>query len=155
MPGIVSFEVGVLTQGLEANCDVVLVSTFADSVALDAYQNQEAFSAHVISVDPATTVTNGIAAYKVTIQFDDNDSRIQAGMRGSARITTATHHDALSVPTSAIITHGTSTFVITPTANGADVQTVVTTGIESASGMTEILSGLSPGVMVRTFGITQ
>ncbi len=39
VPGIVSFEVGTCAQGLEANCDVVLVSTFADSAALDAYQH--------------------------------------------------------------------------------------------------------------------
>ncbi len=125
------------------------------SVSLDAYQDQAAFSAHVISVDPAATVTNGTASYKVTIQFDGNDSRIQAGMRGSAHITTATHADALSIPTSAIITRGTTTFVIARSAHGADTQTAVTAGIESASGMTEILSGLSPSVMVRTFGSTQ
>lgn len=38
VPGIVSFEVGIRTPGLEANADVVLVSTFADAAALEAYQ---------------------------------------------------------------------------------------------------------------------
>lgn len=39
VPGIAQFEVGIRTGGLDANVDVVLVSTFADVAALDAYQN--------------------------------------------------------------------------------------------------------------------
>ncbi len=37
--GMHEFEVGIRKDGLEANVDVVLVSTFADSASLDAYQN--------------------------------------------------------------------------------------------------------------------
>lgn len=39
VPGMLAFEVGIRTPGLEANADVVLVSTFADEQALAAYQN--------------------------------------------------------------------------------------------------------------------
>jgi quinol monooxygenase YgiN len=39
VPGMSEFEVGIRERGLEANVDVVLVSTFADAAALDAYQN--------------------------------------------------------------------------------------------------------------------
>lgn len=39
VPGIAQFEVGVRTAGLDANVDVVLVSTFETAAALDAYQN--------------------------------------------------------------------------------------------------------------------
>lgn len=38
VPGIEEFEVGIRQAGLDASCDVVLVSTFADRAALDAYQ---------------------------------------------------------------------------------------------------------------------
>lgn len=38
VPGLLHLEVGLATPGLEATCDVVLVSDFADKVALDAYQ---------------------------------------------------------------------------------------------------------------------
>ena len=37
--GIVEFDVGIRRQGLEANVDVVLVSTFTDTAQLEAYQN--------------------------------------------------------------------------------------------------------------------
>jgi quinol monooxygenase YgiN len=39
VPGILEFEVGIRSDGLEANCDVALVSSFSDSRSLDAYQN--------------------------------------------------------------------------------------------------------------------
>ena len=38
VPGIAAFEVGVRSEGLEANADVVLYSAFADQAALQAYQ---------------------------------------------------------------------------------------------------------------------
>lgn len=37
-PGIVEFDVGIREPGLEANVDVVLVSTFTTAQQLDAYQ---------------------------------------------------------------------------------------------------------------------
>lgn len=39
VPGMTEFDVGIKTPGLEANADVVLVSTFRDEQALQAYQN--------------------------------------------------------------------------------------------------------------------
>ncbi len=39
VPGIVEFDVGIRLEGLEANVDVVLVSTFTDAAQLEAYQN--------------------------------------------------------------------------------------------------------------------
>ncbi|HUO56473.1 MAG TPA: efflux RND transporter periplasmic adaptor subunit [Candidatus Paceibacterota bacterium] len=123
----------------------------AASVTLDAYQNSAPFAAQVSAIDPAATVQNGVSSYKVTLQFDQNDSRIQSGMTGSASITTATEQNALSIPTSAIITEGTNTFVFVKSPGG-DREVPVKTGITSTSGMTEILSGLTLADDVRTFG---
>jgi quinol monooxygenase YgiN len=39
VPGMLEFEVGIRADGLEANADVVLVSTFSDAQALEAYQH--------------------------------------------------------------------------------------------------------------------
>jgi quinol monooxygenase YgiN len=39
VPGLLQFEVGIRHDGHDANCDVVLVSVFADAAALDAYQS--------------------------------------------------------------------------------------------------------------------
>lgn len=39
VPGMVRWEVVLAQPGLEANCDVLLFSEFADLSSLDAYQN--------------------------------------------------------------------------------------------------------------------
>jgi quinol monooxygenase YgiN len=39
VPGMQQFEVAVRCDGLEANCDVVLLSTFDDPASLAAYQS--------------------------------------------------------------------------------------------------------------------
>ena len=39
VPGMHEFEVGIRRDDLEANVDVVLVSTFSDAASLDAYQH--------------------------------------------------------------------------------------------------------------------
>lgn len=39
VPGMQAFEVRLRSEGLEANVDVLLESTFVDAAALDAYQN--------------------------------------------------------------------------------------------------------------------
>jgi HlyD family secretion protein len=124
------------------------------AVELDAYESAVPLAAHVVAIDPAATVQNGASSYKVTLQFDATDSRIQAGLTGSAKITTQSKDNVLSVPTSAIITQGTQHFVLRETPSG-DQQVAVQTGISSAAGMTEITSGLTSTDMIRTFGQTQ
>ena len=39
VPGMIEFEVGIRSPGLDANVDVLLVSSFVDAAALNAYQN--------------------------------------------------------------------------------------------------------------------
>jgi len=123
------------------------------SVTLDAYSGVT-FAAHVASIDPAATTQDGVSSYKVTLQFDANDPRVQQGMTGSVKITTDTHSTALSVPTSAILTEGTNTFVFVRSGSG-ETKVPVTTGITSTAGMTEIISGVSAADYVRTFGNDQ
>ncbi|HUO50582.1 MAG TPA: efflux RND transporter periplasmic adaptor subunit [Candidatus Paceibacterota bacterium] len=123
-------------------------------VELDAYESGEPLAAHVVTIDPAATIQNGTAAYKVTLQFDQNDPRIQAGLTGSVKITTQTKDNAMSVPTSAIITRGTDHFVLVKGVSG-DSEVPVTTGISSADGYTEIVSGIQPTDQVRSFGTEQ
>lgn len=125
----------------------------------DAYPGVT-FPATVTAVDPAATLANGIASYHVTATFTKNDSRIASGLTAHLSITTASVQAALVVPASAVITNGSQQFVYRKGAKGA-VKTPVTTGIESlpaqagAAGMVQILSGLSAGDQVLSFGVAQ
>jgi HlyD family secretion protein len=125
----------------------------AAQVTLDAYQGGVSFASHVIAVDPAATMQNGIPSYKVTLQFDANDPRVQAGMTGNVTITTAVAGSTLLVPTSAIITKGVSTYVLRAGASG-DELVAVKIGI-SGGGQTQILSGITQSDRVESFGNQQ
>lgn len=120
-------------------------------VELDAYQNQPPLSAHVIEIDPAATIQNGVASYEVKLQFDENDPRISSGETGSAKIITQSLQNVMSIPTSAIIMDNGQYFVIAQTATGTQ-EVPVQIGIQSDSGFTQITSGLSAGEEVQTFG---
>jgi multidrug resistance efflux pump len=60
--------------------------------------------------------------------------------------------NALVIPTSSVIKDSGQAFVYMKGATGVSVKTLVTTGLTSAQGMTEITSGLSAGQEVLTFG---
>ena len=126
--------------------------TAGDAVeaTFDAYPGV-AFPATVTTVPPAATVSAGVPSYTVTVTFSDNDARVRAGLSANLRIIAATKDNVLSVPSSAIITSGDQKFVYVQGAKGP-VKTPVTTGIVSARGSTEILSGLSEGTRVLMFG---
>jgi RND family efflux transporter MFP subunit len=125
----------------------------AVTATFDAYPGVT-FPAVITEVDPAATVTNGVSSYMVTATFTSTDPRIQSGLTAYLAIITASAPNAIVIPTSAIISNATSQFVYVKS-TGKDVQTPVTVGIQSASGMTQILSGLSAGEQVLTFGDTE
>jgi HlyD family secretion protein len=122
------------------------------TVTFDAYPGQS-FSATITAVDPAATMTNGVASYQATATFLANDPRIQSGLTAHLSIITSSISSALVVPASAVISDGASEFVYLKGAKGPE-KTPVTTGVESTSSI-QILSGLSAGDEVLTFGSAQ
>lgn len=109
------------------------------------------FSGKVTTVDPAATFVNGVSSYGITLTFNANDPRLSSGLSANVRIVTDTREGALLVPTSALITDGTDTFVYVQEARGAR-KVPVTIGIQSVDGMTQILQGLSSGEKVLSYG---
>jgi HlyD family secretion protein len=65
----------------------------------------------VAEVDTVGTVSQGVVSYTVKIGFDSQDTRILPGMTVNATIVTASKDSALVVPSSAIKTQGTQTYV--------------------------------------------
>ncbi len=122
----------------------------AVQVTFDAYPGVT-FDAVVTTVAPAATVTGSVSSYSVTATFVQNDVRLVSGLTANVRIITATKNDVLSVPTSAIIRAGDAQFVYVETA-GAPLRTPVTTGIVSADGKTEILTGVTAEDKVLSYG---
>ena len=125
------------------------------TITLDAYGANVPFNATVTEIDPAETVTNGINTYKVTFHFSTPDTRIRSGMTTNASIVTNESENTLAVPTQAIITKGTDTFVLAEGSNGQFTDVPVQIGITGSDGYTTITSGLNDGESIASFGNTQ
>ena len=147
-----TFEVDVYLA--ENDVTKVAAGDKAD-VTLDAYGAGRIFPATVGTVETSPSIdpdsAGGTAGgYKVTLVFDNADPAIANGMHASATIHTGSAQNVLIIPSSAIITNGTSQFVLKQTANGP-VQTPVTVGLISTSTV-EVLSGLSVGDSISAVG---
>lgn len=138
-----------VAQISEADVAKVKVGEVADA-SFDAYPNVS-FPGHVTTVDPAATITDGVPAYGVTITFDANDPRLSSGLPANLRIITGEKDGVLTVPASAVITDATGAFVYVEGPQGP-VKTPVVTGLASADGRVEIVSGLSAGARILAYG---
>ena len=127
--------------------------TIDDSVniTLDAYTDDDIFLAQVASIDPAETIIEGVATYKVTVSFiDSKDERIKPGMTADTVIFTDEREQVLAAPTRAIITEDSQKYVRMP--NGNEIKKIpVETGMKSSSGYIEITDGLKEGETIITF----
>jgi multidrug resistance efflux pump len=70
----------------ESDAPKVAVGDAAD-VTLDAYGSNRVFAATVVGVDRSPTMQSGVPAYKITLQFLQNDSAISPGMTANVSVT--------------------------------------------------------------------
>jgi len=144
-----NYEIDTLVS--EADIAKVAVGENA-GVTLDTFGSGVNFDAVVAAVDPAETVTNGVGAYGVKLQFVKEDSRIKSGMTANIAIDAGERKGVIAVPESAIITRGSDKFVLVENGAGTSAETPVTVGITGGNGLVEIVSGLKAGDKVVTFG---
>jgi multidrug efflux pump subunit AcrA (membrane-fusion protein) len=124
-------EVAGLKEGLEAE------------VTLQAYPG-EIFTATVAHVSPV--LDSASRTKLITLQFEQNDERINAGMFARVRINTKDYQNALAIPAEALINkHGVS--VVYVTMDGRVELREISAGI-TIDGLTEIRSGLSEGEII-------
>jgi RND family efflux transporter MFP subunit len=140
----------------EADIAKVAINDMA-SVTLDAYGSNVNFPAHVVAIDPAETVLQGVPTYKVTLYFNANDPRIRSGMTANTYILTHEVDNVIEIPYRAVINNASgditgstaSTTVRVVNADGKTYDTVpVTIGLKGSDGTAQIISGLSVGQTV-------
>ncbi len=109
----------------------------------------------VTQVDLIGTASQGVVTYNVKIVFDDNDSRVRAGMSTDVTITVKEINDVLVVPSSAIKTKTVAkkqtSYVEIMGTNGKVKQLPVTIGSTDDTN-TEISGGLNEGdkIIIKT-----
>lgn len=119
----------------------------AASITLDAYGNELVFAAKIVTIDPAETVIDGVATYKVTLQFTKEDDRIKPGMTANVTVTTATRENVILIPQRSIIRKN-DTIIVRVLAGRTIQELTVTVGLFGSDGNVEIMSGLAEGAMV-------
>lgn len=139
---------------IEANvpeADIAKVHIDNDGVVtLDAHGRDVVFAVKVVEVSPAETIIEGVATYKVTLQFVQEDERVKSGMTAKIIISTNKRSDVLALSQRAIIRRNGEKFVRILDGDGIK-EVVVETGIRSSDGKIEIIAGIQEGDRVITF----
>lgn len=115
-------------------------------VTLDAYGDDVVFDAEVTAIDPAETMIEGVATYKVTLKFPTQDSRLKSGMTANVDIQTAQLENVVAVPLRAVITKDGNHFVrvLTGEEGKEEIKEIaVKTGLKSSDGSVEIIEGIA------------
>jgi len=133
----------------EADIAVVKIDDKA-TLTLDAYSTDLVFEARVYAIDPAGTIIEGVATYKVALELIDGDDLIKSGMTADVSISTNRRQDVIAVPARSISTKDGKQYV--RILAGGDVQErEVETGLRGSDGRVEIVSGIQEGEEVIVF----
>jgi multidrug efflux pump subunit AcrA (membrane-fusion protein) len=111
------------------------------------------FTGTVKSIMPNATTSSGVVNYTVYIKLDELDPKLRTGMSATVDIETTVATDVLAVPSAAVKTKDGSKYVVVVGANGTTTNKNVTVGVSDDS-YTQIVSGISEGVMVSTGSAT-
>jgi RND family efflux transporter MFP subunit len=156
-PGVPAVSL-ISSVGFELETDVseidvgkIQPGTKAD-VTLDTFGAGETFKATVVSVDPGAVNINGVNSYHVILSFDENDSRFKSGLSANISFLVGEADNVLAVPARSIITTGDQKSVLLVNGSGAAESRAVTVGVTGDNGFVQILSGLSEGDKVVSFG---
>lgn len=117
-------------------------------VSLDAYGNEVVFEAKITSIDPAERIIEGVATYRITASFINQDERIKSGMTADMDIVTAEKKDALVIPGRMIFKKGDKNFVRLLEIQGKKEivkEQEIEPGLKGVEGKIEIVSGLKQG----------
>ncbi len=128
-----------------ANLRVGNVATFS----LDAYTEEEIFTAVVESIDPAAQLFEGVANYRTILRLQDVDDRVRAGMTADLDIVTDERENVVSILQRAVIFKDNKK-IVRKLIDGVIQEVEVKTGTTGNRGQIEILSGVEEGDVIVT-----
>lgn len=134
----------------EADIAKVKVGDMAKTT-LDAYGNDVEFDARVVSIDPAETIVEGVATYKITLQFANKDEKIKSGMTANVDVGTEKKENVIAIPQRSVVSKDGKKIVRVLKGENTIEEVEVTTGLRGSDGSIEITSGLSEGDKIVLF----
>lgn len=120
-------------------------------ITLDAYGENVFFEAQIVTIDPAETILEGVATYRVTLEFLAEDERIKPGMTANIDVLADMRENVLFVPQRALIEESGKAFVRVVNPDNSFRKVEVVTGLRGSNGTIEIIDGLTEGQRIVTF----
>jgi HlyD family secretion protein len=120
-------------------------------VTLDAFGSDLNFIATVVSIDPAETILEGVATYKVTLVFPDEDGMVRSGMTANVDIKTGVSENVIAVPSRSVFSRDGQKLVRIINKDGEIVEVEVSVGLRGSFGEIEIKSGITEGDKIVIF----
>ncbi len=119
-------------------------------VTFDALGTDEIFDTTLSSIDPAEEVIDGVATYKIRLEFASDDTRLKSGMSANIDIIGDKREGVIAVLARSIIKKDAENYV--RILNGEKVSEVkVTLGLRGTDGYVEIIDGIKEGDKVINF----
>lgn len=136
--------VQIETNVPEADIAKLALDNIAE-ITLDAYGSNTFFQGKIVHINPAESIIDGVATYKITLEFLNQDERPKPGMTANIEVETARRDNAIVVPQRAIIYENEKNYVLIETKNQESLKREIEVGIRGSEGEIEILSGLTEG----------
>ncbi|MEW5908090.1 MAG: efflux RND transporter periplasmic adaptor subunit [Patescibacteria group bacterium] len=134
----------------EADIAKVKINDSAD-ITLDAYGKDIIFRAKVVKIDPGEIIIEGVATYKTTLQFINNDGGVKSGMTANIDILTAKREKVIVVPQRAIAVKENGDKIVKVLKDGNSIEErKVNTGLKGSDGNIEIIEGIKEGEKLIT-----
>ena len=111
-------------------------------VTLDAFGPSVEWNAVVMKIDPAETLKDGVATYKVRFTFEAVDARIKPGMTANIKVETGRKDNVMILPARAVLNEGGRNYVSVQTKDDV-VKKEITIGEKDSRGNVEVISGIS------------
>lgn len=128
----------------EADIAKIKAGALAD-VTLDAYGDEVIFKAAVSVIDPAEKIIEGVATYKITLQFSNGDSRIKSGMTANIDVAGERRDGVIAIPQRTVATKNGQKIVGILIDDSTVREVPIKTGIRGSDGYIEITDGLKEG----------
>ena len=124
------------------------------TITLDALPNQT-FTGHVIQLDTDSTLVSNVVTYNAKVSFDTAPAGVKPGMTASVNVVLDKRDDAITLPTSAVSTTGTTETVTVKPKSGSETTRTITIGLRGDNAV-EITNGLAVGdeVVITTAAST-
>ena len=117
-------------------------------ISLEAYPDA-VFAATVTHVSPVLDVN--ARTKEIVLTFDENDTRINAGMFGKVKLYTLDYGGAVALPSDAVVTKGDKPYLYVVKSDDTVEQREITLG-QSVDGVVQVLSGIEEGERVVVEG---